>query len=275
MHNATLNAATELDPGQSANTGDDTVAAILKRRRLLLGWSQSELARRSRVSRVAVNQIEAGERSPSLGTYEKLRRTLGLDGSTLQVLLPRAVPREFTEQHLARLAACLLARRSVQLAHLAEALGVSLPAAREGVIAVRDRLAACGYAAVDDGVQVALVVIPYVSEAVARISELEVTRELSREALEVLLVIGHLGEATRRQVNDLRLQESEGLLERLLRRGFLEKRSDEELVGTPNAYRLTTRALGVMGHATLESFQAWCQEQVELTRLAAETRGEP
>jgi hypothetical protein len=60
------------------------------------------------------------------------------------------------------------------------------------VIAVRDRLAACGYAAVDDGVRVELVVLPYVTEAVARLSELEVTVELSREALEVLLIVGHL-----------------------------------------------------------------------------------
>jgi chromosome segregation and condensation protein ScpB len=105
-------------------------------------------------------------------------------------------------------------------------------------------------------VRVELTVLPYVSEAVSRVSALEVSRELSREALEVLLIVGQLGEATRRQVNERRLQESEGLLERLVRRGFLEKRSEEEQLGQPNAYRLTTRALGVMGHATLESFQA-------------------
>ncbi len=92
MHDTTASAATALALGRRLDGGDDTVSAILKRRRLLLGWSQSELARRARVSRVAVNQIEAGERSPSLRTYEKLRRTLGLDGSTLQVLLPRATP---------------------------------------------------------------------------------------------------------------------------------------------------------------------------------------
>jgi hypothetical protein len=53
-----------------------------------------------------------------------------------------------------------------------------------------------------------------------------------------------------------------GLLDRLVRRGFLEKRMEDDQLGQPNAYRPTTRALAMMGHATLESFQAWCHEQM-------------
>jgi len=42
-------------------------------------------------------------------------------------------------------------------------------------------------------------------------------------------------------------------MDRLVRRGLLDKRSEDDQQGQPNAYRLTTRALARLGHATLES----------------------
>ncbi len=250
--------------GAGRRVGEPEVAELVRRRRQQLHWSQSELARRSGVSRVAVNEIEGGRRSPSVRTYGKLREALGLQTSTAQALLPTAPPENLTQQYLTSLAACLISRRQVPLAELAAALGVSIPAIRQGLWSLRERLAACGLAASEDGLQVELVYLAHVSQAVGRLSELEVVGELSSEAIEVLLIVASLGEASRRQVEERRLQDCASLLERLVRRGLLAKRAEDEQQGQPNAYRLTTRAVARLGHASLDSLQAWCQEQLEL-----------
>ncbi len=49
-----------------------------------------------------------------------------------------------------------------------------IAAEREGILAVGDRLKACGYAAVDDGVHVELVLTsPDITEAVSRVTALD------------------------------------------------------------------------------------------------------
>src|ERR1700730_13852743 len=107
---------------------------------------------------------------------------------------------------------------------MAEALDISIPAVRESVLAVRDRLTACGFAVVDDGVQVELVILPHAAEAVSRLRELGGVRAMTPDALEVLVIVGHLGEATRRQIEERRLRDSAGLLDRLAQRSLVEKR---------------------------------------------------
>ncbi len=60
----------------------DTVAAlasVVRGRRLALGWSQGDLARRSGVSRQWVNEFEAGKSTAALGTVLRVITTLGLD----------------------------------------------------------------------------------------------------------------------------------------------------------------------------------------------------
>jgi hypothetical protein len=54
----------------------------------------------------------------------------------------------------------LLRGRGGTLAALAEAVGVSIPAVREQLSLLGDRLAACGMASVDDGEQVPLIPLP-------------------------------------------------------------------------------------------------------------------
>ena len=71
------------DPPESAGERGSGAAGELggsvRARREQLGWSQSRLARASGVSRTVVIGVENGRRSPSLPTYDKLRRALGLD----------------------------------------------------------------------------------------------------------------------------------------------------------------------------------------------------
>ncbi len=45
----------------------------------------------------------------------------------------------------------------------------------------------------------------------------------------------------------------------------MTQRTDQGATGRPHAYRLTTRALTLVGHSTLESFQAWCRQQMTAT----------
>ncbi len=238
--------------------GAASVATELRRRRELLGWSQVEAARRSGVSRTVICEIESGRRVPQTRTYEKLRGALGLAAPAAAALLRRDRPSEITEAKLQVLAACLLAGRGGTLAVLADATGVSIPAVREGVLALADRLAACGVAAVDDGATVRLSPLPWAAEAVAALTMLEGQHALTDEAVQVLVCVGVLGSPTRREVESLRGDDCESVISRLVRQGFLDKSRDDNLMGDPNVFRLTAVALGAMGHATIESFQAWC-----------------
>jgi chromosome segregation and condensation protein ScpB len=210
------------------------------------------------VSRTVINEIESGRRVPQTRTYEKLRGAMGLALPAAPALLRRAEPADWSERHRAVLAGCLLSGRGGSLAALAEAAGVSIPAVREHLPLLADRLAACGMAAVDDGDEVRLMALPWAAEAIGRVTEFEVAAALSSEAVEVLVIVGMLGAPTRREIEDRRGGEDcEGLLARMCRRGLLEKARDDSLRGDPNIYRLTAVALGAMGHSTLESFQAW------------------
>ena len=123
--------------------------------------------------------------------------------------------------------------------------------------------------AVDDGDAVRLMPLSWAAEAVGRVAALEVEQALSQEAIEVLVIVGLLGSPTRRDIEDRRSgEDSEGLIARLCRRGLLVKARDDSLRGDPNTYTLTATALGVLGHATLESFQAWCAAAVQEPHLA-------
>ncbi len=239
------------------------VATELRRRRELLGWSQGEAATRSGISRTVINEIERGRRSPSTRTYERLRDALGLSLPTATALLHRPAPGSHTERQLTTLAACLVSTRGGTLAAYAQALGVSVPAVREQLSLLGDRLAAVGVAVVEDGNEVRVVPADHVVEALSHLTTLEVQQQLTDEAVEVLVIVGVLGTPTRREIEDRRAGEDcASLLDRLVRRGLLEKARDDALRGDPNIYRLTAVALGAMGHATVESFQAWCQAEV-------------
>jgi len=241
------------------------LAGSVRARREQLGWSQSRLARASGVSRTVVNEVENGRRSPSLPTYDKLRRALGLDLASSLALLPTTAPAAPTERFLTAVAALLITAGGVELADAAAALQVDATAVRTAVAQLADRLAAVGVAAVDDGVTLELTVLAHAAQAVERIRPLEAVPTLTTEAVMTLVIVGHLGEATRRDIDERRGADSTSVLDRLAARGLLTQRTDQGATGRPHAYRLTTRALTLVGHSTLESFQAWCRQQITPT----------
>lgn len=231
------------------------IARELRARLRSLGWSVSEAARRSDVSRVALSQILNGRRMPSVATYERLRRELGLRPSSEALVRP-AAPATFTETHLARLAACVVVRRQVSLGELAAACGVSLPAVRESLPALQPRLAACGLRLVEDSVEVTVVPAEESVEALAALDAVTMARELSPAALEILGWVAYRGAATRRDIESVRGQDSAALLARLHAQGYLTGVPEEEAPGRPYQYRLTAQAIATLGYSSLEEMQA-------------------
>ena len=222
-----------------------TVAEEVRRGREALRWSQAEVARQSGVSRTVVCEIEAGQRIPSLRTYERLRAALGLDVPAAVLARPR--PRvTLGDEHLTRLAAALLSVHTCSLATLAEGLGVAIPAIREGLRTF------------DDGSTVHIAPLPGCDEAVRAVSEVEDVATLTDAALAVLMTICVRGEPRRRDIEAWRGEDCASLLDRLRRRGFVEVVGDGGS-GTTHRYRITAKVLGAVGYPTVEAFRDFCR----------------
>lgn len=58
------------------------LAATVRGRRMQLGWSQGELAKRAAVSRQWVNEFEAGKETAAIATVLRVLDALGLDLTT-------------------------------------------------------------------------------------------------------------------------------------------------------------------------------------------------
>jgi DNA-binding XRE family transcriptional regulator len=131
------------------------IAAELRRRRETLRLSVREASRRTGVSHTVICEIESGRRLPTVRTFERLRRGLGLEAPA-EILVR---PREALVDHgaVVRLAACLWACGGrVALADLAAAIGLDTASIRAQLPLVAPRLAACGISMMEDGVQVRL-----------------------------------------------------------------------------------------------------------------------
>jgi chromosome segregation and condensation protein ScpB len=220
-----------------------------------LSWSTSELSRRSGVSREVISGVLNGRRLPSLSTYQRLRRTLGLLPSPALLTRP-APPLDVSDEYLSRLAACVVTGRSVLLADLSDATGLAIAAVRESLPKVQERLRWVGLRLVTDGDEVTVMPQPHCAEALERLGEVTVDRELTQEALEVLGAVALHTEATRDQVEVARGgTDCASLLHRLTDRGYLQATFAESGRGRPLSYRLTTRAVSILGYSSLEELQ--------------------
>jgi|GEM_PF-4113100 chromosome segregation and condensation protein ScpB len=220
-----------------------------------LDWSTSELARRSGVSREVISGLLNGRRLPSLSTYERLRRTLGLLPSPTLLTRP-AAPADISDENLSRLAACVVTGRSVLLADLSDATGLAIAAVRESLPKVQERLVPVGLRLVTDGDEVTAMPQAHCADALERLGQVIVDRELTQEALEALGAVALHAEATREQVEVARGGvDCASLLHRLTERGYLQAMFAESGRGRPLRYRLTTKAVSVLGYSSLEEVQ--------------------
>jgi chromosome segregation and condensation protein ScpB len=213
-----------------------------------------EAARRTGVSHTVISEIESGRRLPTVRTFERLRRGLGLDASA-HILLRPAEPVGVLEVHLVRLAACLWASGGrITITDLAGALGIHATAVREQLPLVAPRLAACGISMTEDSVEVRLGPLHAAMPALQVLGSLLSDRRraaLSPEAVTLLGYVGWHREATRRQLEELRGEDCESLLGRLVDAGLLTAVRDSE-GRRPNRYRLTALALEAFEVASLE-----------------------
>jgi chromosome segregation and condensation protein ScpB len=220
----------------------------------MLRLSVREASRRTGVSHTVISEIETGRRLPTVRIFERLRRGLGIDAPAEMLVRPPE-PVDAREADLIRLAACLWPSggRAVLVA-LAGALSIPISVVREQLPLVAPRLAACGIAITEDGVEIRLGPLAAPRSALESLGRLTAERRqdaLSTDAVAILGYVGWHRGATRRQLEELRGEDCETLLGRLVDDGFLAAVRDSE-GRRPNRYRLTTLALAAFGVASLE-----------------------
>jgi segregation and condensation protein B len=141
------------------------------------------------------------------------------------------------------------------LSDLSDATGVAITAVRESLANVQERLTPVGLRLVTDGEEVTVMPQSHCAEALQRLGQATVERELTDEALTVLGTVAYRGEATRAEVEALRGSDSASLLQRLTERGYLQASFAGTGRGRPLSYRLTTKAVSVLGYSSLEELQ--------------------
>ena len=249
------------------------IALEIRQRRRLLGLSQVQLAAVSGVSRTVINKVEQGARVPSLRTYARLRASLGLEAPPA-ALIPAPVPTRLDGDLVAALSAGLLMTREVSLGELASALDLAIPAVRENLDRVAERLHGVGFSLTEDGGTVRLWPLAGAPSDVVKI--LTVTEEdvqPSPEQVQILGLIAYFGQMTRALIEHFRQQDSASLLDRMVKRGLLAKVRSDRGVGSPNLYRVTAKALRAAGYPTVEAMRAVIQANLsaaEQTALAGE-----
>ena len=223
-----------------------------------------------------ISEIETGRRIPSLSTYAStyatLRRELGLEIPPSALIPPRPIEQpHLLEEHLTALAACVVVHRGAPLAHIATALGVSIPAVREGILHIADRLHAVGFDVAEDGVDIRLVPVPAAARALDTFGSVDQLSELRADHLELICIVAHYGTAVRSQIEPMfGGRNCELLLGRLVDRGYLERVTrDHAAVGAPTVYRVTSAAIAATGHSSLASLQRFLADSLVGTTAAA------
>jgi len=126
-------------------------------------------------------------------------------------LLPTAAPAALSERFLATVAALLITTGHVQVTDAAATLQVDASAVSTAVAQLAERLAAVGSRR-SMTVSPSLAVLAHAAEAAGRIRALEAVSSLTTEAVMTLVIVGHLEEATRRDVDERRGADSTNVL---------------------------------------------------------------
>ena len=248
------------------------VALEIRHRRQLLGLSQVQLAEVSGVSRTVINKVEQGARVPSLRTYARLRASLGLEAPPA-ALIPAPVPTRLDADLVTALCAGLLMTREVSLGELASALDLAIPAVRENLDRVAERLHGVGFALTEDGGTVRLWPLTGApSEVVKALTVTEEDAQPSPEQVQILGLVAYFGQMTRALIEHFRQEDSASLLDRMVKRGLLAKVRSDRGVGSPNIYRVTAKALRAAGYPTVEAMRAVIQASLSAAEQTAIAR---
>jgi chromosome segregation and condensation protein ScpB len=210
--------------------------------------------------------IETGKRRPSLGSWQRIRQTLGI-AEPLPEEVWQQQRREVADEIVATLGACLAAVRRATLAELAQTTGVPLWEVRLGLRRLADQLEPAGIQVLDDGNQVQLAPEKRFHGAVAHLLQPQSLPRLTQEQAEVLAIVISEGMVTRRRIEEVRgaaqlsigsegpvslPRDSSETLALLLSRGLLCAERDDHANGRPLVYRPTPRLLQLLGAETVE-----------------------
>lgn len=221
-----------------------------------------------------INEVEAGSRVPSVRTYAKLRAALGLE-PPMAALIPQRLPLQLDDDRVTALCAGLLARHQASLAELASAIEISIPAVRENLERVADRLRPVGYTLTDDGGHVRLWPLPGPpSEVVRCLTTTEQTVQPSPEQVGILGIVAYFGQITRTQIETFRGEgdtavDSASVLDRMVRQGLLAKVRSDRGLGAPYVYSVTTKALRAAGYPSVEAMREVIASRFTPAELAA------
>ena len=209
-------------------------------------------------------------------TYARLRAALGLEPAAA-AMIPRRLPLELDSDRVTALCAGLLARHEASLGELASALDIAIPAVRENLERVAERLRPVGYTLTDDGGTVRLWPLPGPpSEVVRCLSTVEETVQPSPEQVGILGIVAYFGQITRTQIEAFRGEgdgavESASVLDRMVRQGLLGKVRSDRGLGAPYVYSVTTKALRASGYPSVEAMREVIASRFTPAQLAALT----
>ncbi|MDO8510443.1 MAG: SMC-Scp complex subunit ScpB [bacterium] len=116
----------------------------------------------------------------------------------------------------------------VRLDDLRKILGTDLPSVKQALESLEKSLASRGIRLMSNGEEVTLVTAPEVSELIEKLSKEELSRELSRAALETLSIILYKNPIARKEIDFIRGVNSHFILRSLLIKGLVEKTADEK-----------------------------------------------
>ncbi len=206
--------------GRPRSKAADGIGAEIRRRRDLLGLTLREAAAATHVSPTITCEVERGTRMPSVRTYQKLRDGLGLTEPAATLVKRRAPDIPAGNHYRATLAACVVTAGAVALADLAAAMGVSVPAVREGLCVLDDPLAQVGLRLADDGVTVSVAPLAFAHTAVDAVSHIAATPKLTERQLTILCFVAFAGATTLRRIEKMCDSDCESLLARMAGHGF-------------------------------------------------------
>jgi segregation and condensation protein B len=151
--------------------------------------------------------------------------------------------------HSAQLQAVLFAAgEPISKKRLATLLNLSPEQLKEAAIGLLDTLEGSGLALIEAGEDLELRTAPGAAEAIKRLRESELSRDLGKAGLEALAIILYKNGATRGEIDWVRGVNSTAAIRSLLLRGLVTRKEDET-DRRRNRYIPTTEALAHLGVA--------------------------
>lgn len=151
---------------------------------------------------------------------------------------------------------------------VASLLDVPMDGLEAAVSELRDALAGRGLALVETSNEIELRTAPDAADAVKKLREGELSKDLGRAGLEALAVILYRGGATRSEIDWIRGVNSAGIVRSLMLRGLIE-RADDPSDKRRFRYTATTDALAHLGVSSAAELPRYSELKLETDVAAA------